>query len=102
MSQTIGTTPVQAPASLPSNAIRHPACGGWWTGAGRSHCPACCRTFSCDSAADRHRVGAFGVDRRCADPASVGLVPRERPYGVLWGHPGPDEGATERRAAIWA
>ncbi|MFF7142305.1 hypothetical protein ACFZB5_13785 [Streptomyces nodosus] len=77
---------------IPANAIRHPACGQWWTGPSRAHCAACCCTFSTDSAADKHRIGKFGIDRRCADPASVGLVAREKPYGVLWGFPAPDGG----------
>lgn len=77
--------------TLPANAIRHPKCGGWWTGLGRSHCPVCCRTFSCDSAADKHRTGTHGVDRRCANPADVGLAARTKPYGQLWGWPGNDD-----------
>lgn len=74
----------------PYGAISHPPCGKWWTGPGRSHCPACCETFSCDSAADRHRKGVFGVDRRCVDPATVGLIKVTRPWGQMWQNPGPD------------
>ncbi len=79
------------PQTLPIGAITCP-CGAWWTGLGRAHCaaPGCHRTFSTDSAADKHRVGKFGVDRRCADPATVGLVAVVRPYGELWQHPGSD------------
>ncbi|WP_412079001.1 hypothetical protein ACLF6K_37290 [Streptomyces xanthophaeus] len=76
--------------SRPVGAIVHPGCGGWWTGPSRSHCPACCRTFSTDNAADRHRQGRFGIDRRCVDPATVGLVAVDKPYGVLWQNPAPD------------
>lgn len=76
--------------TLPAGAIVHPPCGNWWTGLGRAHCAACCRTFSTDSAADKHRIGKHGADRRCADPATVGLVPVNKPYGVLWQHPGID------------
>lgn len=101
MTVTTHTTTVQPLSAMPANAIRHPACGSWWTGAGRAHCAACCRTFSSDSAADKHRRGVFGVDRGCVDPASVGLVARERPFGLLWGHPGPDESGVERWAASW-
>lgn len=76
-------------ASRPASAIPcH--CGAWWTGLGRSHCPACHLTFSCDSAADKHRIGTFGIDRRCAHPADVGLVARTKPYGDLWGWPTSD------------
>lgn len=83
---------------LPYNAATH-SCGAWWTGLTRSHCPACCRTFSTDGAAGKHRVGKFGIDRRCVDPAAVGLVPVQKPYGVLWQHPGPEEGRDTRRHA---
>ena len=76
---------------LPYTAIRHPQCGGWWTGLSRAHCPACCRTFSCDSAADKHRKGAHGIDRHCVDPATVGLVAVQKPYGQLWQNPGGDD-----------
>ena len=74
----------------PATATVHPPCGNWWTGATRSHCPACCRTFSTDNAADKHRQGRFGIDRHCVDPATVGLIPVEKPYGVLWQNPAPD------------
>lgn len=82
-----------------SNAIRHGLCGQWWTGPTRSHCSGCCRLFSCESAADRHRVGIFGVNRRCADPAAVGLVAKTKPFGVLWSWPAPVAGADSRRGA---
>jgi hypothetical protein len=89
-----GSAPEQ-PDDLPKGAIRHGECGRWWTGINRAHCAAdgCHRTFSGDSAAEKHRVGSFGSDgdRRCVDPATVGLVARDMPYGVLWGWPGPDE-----------
>lgn len=78
------------PEPLPATAITH-TCGQWWTGLGRSHCPSCHLTFSCDSAADKHRIGAFGVERRCAHPATVGLVARTKTYGDLWGWPASDD-----------
>lgn len=81
----------------PANAIRHGACESWWTGPGRSHCPACCRTFSGESAADAHRKGAHGVDRRCVDPATVGLVARQMPFGTLWSWPAPVAGGFDVR-----
>jgi len=87
---------------LPPNALRHPKCGNWWTGQTRAHCPACCRTFSCDSAANKHRVGRHGIDRHCVDPATVGLVAVDKPYGVLWQNPGGDpwfNGPSIREAA---
>jgi hypothetical protein len=86
------------PNRLPWGAITHGSCTSWWTGASRAHCPACHRTFSCDSAADEHRTGRYGQDRHCVDPAGVGLVARERPYGVLWGWPGPEGERAERLA----
>ncbi|MFE6785154.1 hypothetical protein ACFVFF_23145 [Streptomyces sp. NPDC057680] len=75
---------------LPAAAIRHPACGQWWTGHTRSHCPVCHRTFSVDSAADKHRKGAYGGGRHCVDPQTVGLVAVQKPYGTLWQNPGSD------------
>lgn len=70
----------------PANAITC-SCGAWWTGLTRAHCPACHATFSCDSAADKHRIGKHGIDRRCTNPADVGLVPVTRPWGDMWQHP---------------
>lgn len=91
-------TSTEPTAARPWNAATH-SCGAWWTGLTRSHCPACHRTFSTDGAANKHRPGKFGIDRRCADPASVGLVPVQKPYGVLWQHPGPEDGRDTRRPA---
>lgn len=87
--------------ALPTGAIVHAKCGQHWTGIGRAHCPACCRTFSVDSAAAQHRKGAYGGGRHCVDPATVGLVAVDRPWGVLWRHPGPDAAAA-RVPAQWA
>jgi hypothetical protein len=95
MTDTVAPTATET-GTLPYHAITH-TCGAWWTGTGRSHCPACCRTFSCDSAADKHRIGKFGIDRRCTDPAEVGLVAVDKPYGVMWQHPGPEDGRDTRR-----
>ena len=98
MTDTVTPTPTDTePAALPYTAARHAACGNWWTGNNRAHCPACCRTFSTDSAADKHRIGKFGIDRRCVDPATVGLDAVDKPYGTLWQHPGPEEGRDTRR-----
>lgn len=71
--------------------ITHAECGAKWTGSRRAHCPSCHRTFSVDSAADKHRQGRHGIDRHCVDPATVGLVPVDKPYGVLWQNPGSDQ-----------
>lgn len=75
----------------PANAITC-SCGAWWTGLTRAHCAAagCHRTFSVDSAADKHRKGPHGPDRHCVDPAQVGLVAVQKPYGALWQNPGSD------------
>lgn len=82
----------QAQTARPANAIVHGECGEWWTGLRRAHCPACHRTFNSDSAAELHRKGTFGPDgdRRCVDPAEVGLVVVERPFGPCWQKPGSD------------
>lgn len=75
------------PESIPVGAIRHGACGKWWTGAERSHCGACHELFSGLSAFERHRRGM-----RCNPPHEIGLVPREKPYGIVWGTPAPENG----------
>jgi len=99
MTDTVTTTETETVTDTrPWNAATH-SCGAWWTGLTRSHCPACHRTFSTDGAANKHRIGKFGTDRRCADPATVGLVPVQKPYGVLWQHPGPEDGRDTRRPA---
>lgn len=72
---------------IPASAIRRGQCNSWWTGTERSHCGGCCLTFSSLTAFERHRKGL-----RCNDPATVGLVARQKPYGDLWGLPGPDGG----------
>jgi hypothetical protein len=90
-----------APEALAYSAIRHPKCGQHWTGTGRAHCAACCRTFSCDSAAGQHRKGSYGGGRHCVDPATVGLVAVDKPWGVMWQNPGPDPAAT-RIPAQWS
>lgn len=40
-------------------------------------CRACDTYFHGETSFNKHRIGAFGVDRRCADPADVGLVYRD-------------------------
>jgi len=63
------------------------ACGAWWTGTRVSHCGGCHITCSSLSAFDAHQRGGGKV---CRDPAEVGLVPVEKPYGVLWSWPSSD------------
>lgn len=70
--------------------ITHAACGKSWTGLRRAHCPACHETFNSDSAAEKHRVGKYGIDRRCLPPAEAGLVAVEQPWGTCWQAPGTD------------
>ncbi|ELP67711.1 hypothetical protein STRTUCAR8_08608 [Streptomyces turgidiscabies Car8] len=72
---------------IPKNAIVHGACGQWWTGNERSHASCCHRTFSSLSAFDKHRKGGT-----CNSPDTVGLVSRQKPYGLLWGWPAPEGG----------
>lgn len=79
-----------AVTDTPKNAVWHGECGQWWLGVNRSHCSACHLTFTGESAADKHRVGSFGLDgdRRCLHPTEVGLEAREKPGGwTLWGEP---------------
>ena len=72
---------------IPKNAIWHGQCKRWWTGEERSHCGGCHITLSGLTAFERHRKGM-----RCNPPEEVGLAPREKPYGVLWGLPAPENG----------
>lgn len=76
--------------------IYHGECGKSWSGARRAHCSGCHETFSTDGVADKHRIGTFGVDRRCTDPASVGLV---RGVDDVWRGPSLDP---TKRPAWWA
>jgi hypothetical protein len=77
---------------VPRDAIRH-SCGAWWTGLSRAHCaaPECHRTFSSDSAAERHRRTVDG-ERVCVDPETVGLEARAKPWGVCWSFPAREDG----------
>jgi hypothetical protein len=79
--------PIPGESGIPKNAIVHGECGSWWTGAERAHCSGCHLTLSGMTAFVRHRRGL-----RCNPPAEIGLVPREKPYGVLWGMPAPENG----------
>lgn len=72
--------------------VVHPKCGKHWTGARACHCAACCETFSCTATFDRHQR-----DGQCREPATVGLVARSKPWGVVWGYasrPGAPWGST--------
>jgi len=89
--QTQEPTPT---GSIPKDAIWHGECKSWWTGGERSHASCCHRTFSSLSAFDQHRKGG-----RCNDPTTVGLVARQKPYGMLWGWPAPDGGYGALRGA---
>lgn len=100
MPDTTPTVPTDsATPAAPRDLITHPKCGRSWSGLSRSHCPVCCRTFSCDSAADRHRKGLYGGGRHCVDPATVGLVARQMPWGEMWQNPGPEDGFGRHRPA---
>lgn len=74
------------------SATTHPECGKTWTGLRREHCPACHETFNSTFAADKHRRGEFGADRRCIDPGEAGLVAVDHEWGTCWQTPGVYEG----------
>lgn len=65
------------------------SCGASWTGTRAAHCGGCCLTFSSLTAFDAHQRGGM-PGRICRKPDEVGLVPVEKPYGVLWSWPGAD------------
>lgn len=46
-------------------------------------CSGCHRNFSDVKSGDKHRIGTFGKDRRCASPEEVGLVKNINPYGAV-------------------
>lgn len=46
-------------------------------------CSACHCNFSSTKAGDKHRIGTFGKDRRCAVPEEIGLVKNINPYGAI-------------------
>lgn len=51
-------------------------------------CPACFENFGTTEAGEAHRIGAFGVDRQCANPNEVGLVSVKNKFSVLvWRFP---------------
>jgi hypothetical protein len=79
-----------ATPTVPRGAIFHGECGRLWTGLRRAHCPVCHETFNSDSAAETHRRGKPGVDRRCLPPADAGLVAAEHSWGTCWQKPGTD------------
>ncbi|GLY32016.1 hypothetical protein [Kineosporia sp. NBRC 101731] len=69
-----------------SQLIFHGACGQSWTGLTRAHCSGCHEVFV-SSGFDKHqRINGGKVT--CLPPADVGLIAREKPWGVLWGMPG--------------
>lgn len=81
----MNTSP-QSPVSRPAGAITHGKCGSWWTGERAAHCGACCETFSGLTAFDRHQRRADD-GQLCRKPADVGLVPVDKPWGVMWSCP---------------
>jgi len=46
-------------------------------------CSSCHLNFSSTRAGDKHRIGTFGIDRRCASPEEVGLVKNINHYGAI-------------------
>ena len=63
-------------------------------------CRACDTYFRGESNFDKHRVGEFGVNRRCADPADVELT--YRPDKGYWGGPPMTDEERGRAKAGWA
>ena len=60
-------------------------------------CRACDTYFRGERNFDKHRIGEYGIDRRCADPADVELT--YRPDKGYWaGPPMTDE---QKRKAGW-
>ena len=51
-------------------------CGAVWHNNRWAHCARCHRTFTSDTAADRHRT-TTQAGTVCRDPATLGMVQRE-------------------------
>jgi hypothetical protein len=48
-------------------------------------CPACFENFGTTEAGDAHRVGVFGVDRRCVKPEKANLAKTTNKFGTtVW------------------
>jgi hypothetical protein len=48
-------------------------------------CPVCFENFKTTEAGDKHRVGSYGVDRKCESPSNIGLVPIKNKFGTrVW------------------
>ena len=90
------TLPPQPEPTDPSRVIRHGRCGRWWTGTEVGHCAQCHREFSGEQSFTRHQTHDDNGRVICHDPATRGLVARTKPWGLLWGRPGPDDAAAER------
>jgi hypothetical protein len=79
---------VSDPATGAGNRFFCAWCDGWWTGLTACHCSACHRNFTSIGAFDSHRGGSHAhATRHCVDPASVGLVPADKPWPG-WSRPG--------------
>ena len=51
-------------------------------------CSGCHLNFGTTEDGDAHRVGTFGVDRKCVQPSTVGLIPIENKYqSLVWRAP---------------
>ncbi len=56
---------------------------GEWLRNQEQVCPACYENFANTKSGDKHRIGEFGVDRRCAYPPEVGLIASKNKFGTL-------------------
>lgn len=72
-----------------SVSVQHPACGAHWTGTRTAHCAACHLTTSGIHAFDAHQRITGGI-LHCLPPDKAGLVPAQRPWGLLWMLPAQD------------
>ena len=61
---------------------------GEWLRNSEQICPACYENFANTKSGDKHRIGDFGKDRRCANPEDVGLVLVKNKFGTaVWSIP---------------
>lgn len=46
-------------------------CGKTYSGLRTEHCMVCHETFNSAAAGDKHRIGEFGINRRCRTPEEM-------------------------------
>jgi len=70
--------------TLPRNSHRNKFTGEILAGEVQ-YCDSCHINFLTTEAGDKHRIGKFGVDRRCISPKEAKLIPLVNKHGsIVW------------------